>query len=153
MCIRDRYRPVATVRILWSYQIFIHRGKFTWPCARLIDTFYRKPSCRTVRGSTTHESQMVPCLRHSAICRRYSRFTFCLRHVYAAASVGAWQAVYVPLRSLLNACHQHAATLALSTPRSYRLAGKCLHIRSSELARMCVHLPSFHSKIKFFTNI
>ena len=64
------------------------------------------------RGTTTHESQMAPCLRRSAICRRYSRFTFCLRH----------------------------------NPRSYRLVGKCPRIRPIELARLCVHLPSFHSK-------
>ena len=44
--------------------------------------FHSKLSCRAARGSTTDESQMVPCLRHSAICRRY---------------------VYVPLRSALNA--------------------------------------------------
>ena len=48
------------------------------PAANLLS----KHSCRAARGSTTDESQMVPCLRHSAICRRY---------------------VYVPLRSALNA--------------------------------------------------
>ena len=81
------------------------------------------------RGSTTYESQMATCLRHSTICRRYSRFTFCLRHVYAAAPVGA-----------------ERAPQARSTPRSYRLVGKCPRIRPSELARLCVRLPSFHSK-------
>ncbi len=53
-----------------------------------LDSFHNKPSCRAARGSTTHESQMTPCLRHSAICRRY---------------------VYVTLRSALNACRRHAA--------------------------------------------
>ena len=55
---------------------------------------------------------MVPCLRHSTICRRYSCFTFRLRR----------------------------------NSHSYRLVGKCPRIRPSELARLCVRLPSFHSK-------
>ena len=82
-----------------------------------------------VRGTTTDESQMVPCLRHYAICRRY---------------------VYVPLRSALNACRRHAApcfTFRLRrNSHSYRLVGKCPRIRPSELARLCVRLPSFHCK-------
>ena len=76
--------------------------------------FHSKLSCRAARGSTTHESQMVPCLRHSTICRRYSCFTFRLRR----------------------------------NSHSYRLVGKCPRIRTSELARMCVRLPSFHSNIQ-----
>ena len=91
--------------------------------------FHSKLSCRAARGTTTDESQMVPCRRHSTICRRY---------------------VYVPLRSALNACRRHAApcfTFRLRrNSHSYRLVGKCPRIRTSELARMCVRLPSFHSK-------
>ena len=49
-------------------------------CASICRNFHSKLSCRAARGSTTDESQMAPCLRHSAICRQYSRFTFCLRH-------------------------------------------------------------------------
>ncbi len=68
---------------------------------------------RAARGTTTNESQMAPCLRHSAICRRYSCFTFRLRR----------------------------------NPHSYRLVGKCPRIRTSKIVRLCVHLPSFHSKL------
>ena len=63
--------------------------------------YHYKHSCRAGRGSTTDESQMAPCCG-----------------VYAAVPVVAGRVVYTPFRSLLDACHRHAATLALSTPQS-----------------------------------
>ena len=54
-------------------------------CRKIFRLFITMPmtsklSCRAARSSTTDESQMAPCLRNYAICRQYSRFTFCLRH-------------------------------------------------------------------------
>ena len=66
----------------------------------------------------------------------------CLR----STPVGAKRLVYAPLRSLLDKRHRRLATLARSTPHSYRLVGKCPRFRPSELVRLCVHLSSFHSK-------
>ena len=95
-----------------------------------------KHSCRAGRGSTTDESQMVPCLRHSAICRRYVyvplrsalnawstlRSGRCLTSGLRSTSVVAGRVVYTPFRSLLDACHRHAATLALSNAGTQRRA-------------------------------
>ena len=70
----------------------------------------------------------------------------CLTSGLRSTSVVAGRVVYTPFRSLLDKRHWRLATQARSTPRSYRLVGKCPRIRTSELARMCVRLPSFHSK-------
>ncbi len=108
--------PLALVQQPSSYLgvikcAYARASKFAPAPAHLI-AFIVNFHAALARGSTTHESQMAPCLRHSAICRRYSCFTFRLRR----------------------------------NPHSYRLVGKCPRLRTSKLVRLCVRLPSFHSK-------
>ena len=107
-----------------------------------------------MRGTTTDESQMAPCpcLRHSAICGgiRALRSAYgglrcrsgrCLTSGLRSASVVAGRVVYTPFRSLLDACHRHAATLALSTPHSYHLA-RPMSVSHCVQARPALQPPS-----------
>ena len=111
--------------------------------------FYEKPArsiaaCRLLlRLLFAHVKTAANC--HIALCLRSLRCRSgrCLTSGLRSTSVIAGRVVYTPFRSLLDACHRHAATLALSPPRSYRLVGKCPRIRPSELARLCVHLIAF----------
>ena len=111
------------------------------PCLTIdVLCLHSKRTCRAGRGSTTDESQMVPCLRHSAICRRYVyvplrsalnawstlRSGRCCTSGLRSTSVGAGRVVCTPFRSLLDACHRHAATPALSNTGTQRRTFRCL---------------------------
>ena len=60
--------------------------------------YHYKHSCRAGRGSTTDESQMVPCLRYSMPAVLHHLPPVCLR----STPVGAKRVVYTPFRSLLD---------------------------------------------------
>ena len=69
------------------------------PCLTIdVLCLHSKRTCRAGRGSTTDESQMVPCLRYSMPAVLHHLPPVCLR----STPVGAKRVVYTPFRSLLD---------------------------------------------------